>query len=116
MLGISKALPELIPVFGKGGGGGGKDHFERLGGGMDQRFKQNVLCHVTAHCVVLYCHTMCLYWVVPSRTVSRFAIVITILKCTAANYVNKLKNVFYKLICNGPCDSRLDGAVNALKT
>ena len=62
--------------------GGGTDHFERLGGGWDYRFKQNVLCHVTVYCVVLYCHTMCLCRVVPSRTVSRFVMVIRILKCT----------------------------------
>ena len=80
--------------------------------GRDYRFKQNVLCHVTVYCVVLYCHTMCLCPVVTSRTVSRFVIIIRTFKRTAANYVNKLKNVFYKIICNGPCDSRLDGAVN----
>ena len=32
----------------------------------------------------------------------------------AAIYVNKLKNVFYMIICNGPCDSRLDEAVNVI--
>ena len=57
---------------------------------------------------------MCLCRVVPSRTVSRFVIVIRILKCMAAIFVNKLKNVFYMIICNGPCDSRLDGAVNVI--
>ena len=31
-----------------------------------------------------------------------------------ANYVNKPKNVFYMIICNGPCDSRLNGAVNVI--
>ena len=48
---------------------------------------------------------MCLCRVVASRTVSHFVIIIRLLKCTAENYVNKLKNVFYKIICNGPCDS-----------
>ena len=62
---------------------GGTDHFERLGGGWDYRFKQNVLCHVTVYCVVLYCHTMFLCRVVPSHIVSRFVIVIRILKCMA---------------------------------
>ena len=57
---------------------------------------------------------MCLCSVVPNNTVSRFVIIIRISKCMAANYVNKLKNVFYKIICNGPCDSRLDGAVNVI--
>ena len=93
---------------------GRTDHFERLCGGWDYRFKQNVLCHVTVYCVVLYCHTMCLCRVVHSRIVSRFIIVIRILKCMAANYVNKRKNLFYMIICNGPCDSRLDGAVNVI--
>ena len=60
------------------------------------------------------CHTMCLCRVVPSRIVSLFVTVIRILKCMAANYVNKPKNVFYMIICNGPCDSRLDGAVNVI--
>ena len=97
--------------------GGGTDHFERLvgaGEGWDYRFKENVLCHVTVYCVVLYRHAMCLCNGVASRTVSRFVIIIRILKCMAANYVNKLKNVFYKIICNGPCDSRLDGAVSVI--
>ena len=66
------------------------------------------------YCVALYCHTMCLCRDVSSRTVSSFVIVIRSLKCMAANYVNKLKNVFYMIICNGPCDSRLDGAVNVV--
>ena len=52
------------------------DHFERLDGGMGLQVKQNVLCHVMVYCVVLYCHTMCLCRVVPSRTVSRFDSVI----------------------------------------
>ena len=98
--------------------GGETDHSERLvgaGEGWDYRFKENVLCHVTVYCVVLYRHTMCLCRVVPSRTVSRFVIIVRILKCTAANYVNKLKILFYKIICNGPCDSMLDGAVSVIE-
>ena len=68
---------------------------------------------IALHCTVIHC-TMCLCHVVPTRTVSRFVIIIRTLKCTASNYVNKLKNVFYKITCNGPCDSRLDGAVNVI--
>ena len=83
-------------------------------GGWDYRFKQNVLCHVTVYCVLLYGYTMCLYRVVPSRTVSRFVIVIRILKCMATIDVKKLKNVFCMIICNGPCDSRLDEALNVI--
>ena len=69
---------------------------------------------VVVYCVVPYRHTMCLCRVVPSCTVSRFVIIIRTLKCTDANYVNELKNVFYKITCNGPPDSRLDGAVNVI--
>ena len=42
---------------------------------------------------------------------SRFVVVIRILKCMAAIYVNKLKNVFYMIICN---DSGLDEAANVI--
>ena len=55
---------------------------------------------------------MCLCRVVPNRTVYRSVSVIRILKCTAANYVNKLINERHKIICNGPFDFRVDGAVN----
>ena len=82
--------------------------------GWDYKFKKNVLCHVMVYCVVLYCNAMCLCRDVPSRTVFSFVIVIQSLKCMAANYVNKLKNVFYMTICNGPCYSRLHGAVNVV--
>ena len=70
-----------------------------------------MLCHITVYCIVLYRHTICLCRVIASRTVSRFVIIIRILKCTAANYVNRLKNVVYKIICNGPV---LDGDVNVI--
>ena len=43
LLSISRALPELIPVFGSGEWIISKDWV----GGWDYRFKQNVLCHVT---------------------------------------------------------------------
>ena len=57
---------------------------------------------------------MCLCCVVPNHTVYHFVSVIRILKCTAANYVNKLISVLHNIICNGPCDFRLDGAVNEI--
>ena len=87
---------KLIPVFGRRGGG--QTILKDVGGGeWDYKFKQNVLCHVMVYCVALYCHTMC-YWllcrVVSSSTVLRFVIV----SCSAANYVNRLKNVFHKII------------------
>ena len=43
-----------------------------------------------------------------------FVSVIRILKCTAANYVNKLINALHKIIYDGPCDFRLNGAVNEI--
>ena len=84
---ISRALPELIPVFGRGERIISKDWV----GGWDYRFKQNVLCHVTVYCTVIPCVCVVLYPVVGYRFVS----VIRILKCTAANYVNKLISVLH---------------------
>ena len=57
---------------------------------------------------------MCLCRVVPNRTVYCFVNVIRILKCTTANYVNKLINVLHMISCNGACDFRLDGAINKI--
>ena len=65
---------------------------------------------IALYCTVIPCVCVCvvLYPVVPCLIVRR------ILKCMAAIYVNKLQNVFYMIICNGPCDSRLGGAVNVI--
>ena len=64
-------------------------------------------------CTVLYC-TVIPCVCVPNCTVYRFVSLVRIGECTAANYVNKLINVHHKIICNSPCDFRLDGVVNEI--
>ena len=74
------------------------------------------MCCAMLRCTVLYCTVIPCVCVMLFSVESclRFVIVIRILKCMAANYVNKPKNAFYMIICNSPCNSRLDGAVNVI--
>ena len=88
LLSISRALPELIPVFGRGERIISKDWV----GGWDYRFKQNVLCHVTVSCILLYCNVIPVFVsCCTHRTVYHFVSVCVKepVKCTAAPFVKR---------------------------
>ena len=88
--------------------GGGNGSFLKIGWGDGITGLSKMCCAmlwcILLHCTVIPCVCVMLYRVMPCL----------ILKCTAANHVNKLKNVFYMIICDGPCVSRLDEAVNVI--
>ena len=95
LLSISRALPELIPVFGRGNGS-----FRKIGWG-DGITGLSKMCCVMLRCNALYCIVMSYHVFVSCcthRTVYRFVSVCVKepVKCTTAPFVNKLINVFHK--------------------